>query len=389
MSMFGLAIAALTEINGKRVSIDIPAIKRLIRPYNYPFLAVISLLFLVVFISIWQGGDVSYWLRRLRVKMPLLVMPLMFIMFPRFSSKQVFGLFYLLLVCMAVISLGVGVNYLLDMESINTLIKQGKSIPSPVNHIRYSVLVAYGIICGTYLWYKKFYWQFKWERHLILGLTIFLFLFLHLFAVRSGLLVLYATLFVMTIYLMIRSKRLWLGAIVLAVIILTPILSYKYVPSFQAKVLYMDYDRWVYQRGAQDFTADSGRIFSLVVGYELFKKHPVFGLGTGNMKTEVEKAFMEKRPDAPHPLMPHNQALYTLTATGLFGFLVSLFAFLYPLFYKKNYRHPMLLASFTVFLSLFMVEHTLENSAGIAFYVFFLCLLLNWLNKPDVVGCKL
>lgn len=385
MSMMGLAVAALIrfEPTGSwRPVWDVPAIMRLIRPWKQPAIAIIGVLFLIVLFSGLQGGDLNYWLERLRIKLPLLVIPLMFIMFPHFTSKELNGLYYLLVVWMSILCLGVGLNYAWQAAAINELIKQGQSIPVPGDHIRYSILLAYAIIAGIYLIWKDFYWKFKWERKLLIGLSLFLFLFLHLLSVRTGLVVFYGVCLVMGIRFAFRTKSYWLGIATVIALLLTPITAYYTIPSFRSKIEYTLYDRWMHRHDMGALYADSGRIISLEVGYQIFREHPVIGIGVGHMQREVNRQFEMQYPELPNPLMPHNQLLYVLATTGIIGLILFIVAFIYPLLYRHNYRHPMLLATYVAFSILIMLEHNLETTVGIAFYTLFLCTLLNHLNSP-------
>lgn len=380
MSMLGLAIAALITFQpGSKFSVtwDLEAIRKLLRPWQQPELAVIGILFLIVLVSGLQGGDMTYWLERLRIKLPLLVIPLMFIMFPAINSRQLYGLYYFLLLWMTLLCIGVGINYLLHMEAINTLIKQGQPMPTPRNHIRFSLLLAYTIVAGAFLYWKGFYWKYTWERKLIAVLTVFLFLFMHVLSVRSGLAVIYSCILVMGLYYTITKRKYWIGSAVLALIVLMPLAAYHLVPSFKAKLQYMSYDQWMHQREMGALYADSGRITSLMTGLEIFLEHPILGIGVGHIQREVDHIFTTRHPDIPEPLMPHNQLLYVLATTGILGFLTFILAYSYPFFYRKNYRRPMLLASYVIFTMALMLEHSLEISVSIAFHVLFLCLLLN------------
>jgi len=383
-SMIALAVAALVTFSPARPwipALDMEAFRKLIRPWQQPALGIIGLLFLLVFFSGLQGGDLHYWLGRLRIKLPLLVIPLMFIMFPRFRERQLFGLYYLLIGWMSLMCIGIGINYLFHADRIHLLIQQGQPIPTPGNHIRFSVLMAYAVVCGVYLYWKKYYWKYLWERKIILGLSIFLFLFMHLLSVRSGLVVLYSTILVMGLYYTFSTKKYVIGMVVITALISIPVLAYQLVPSFRAKIEYMKYDRWMHRHEMGALYADSGRIISLEVGYEIFKTHPWLGIGVGHIQKEVNRIFQKEHPNLPNPLMPHNQFLYVLATTGILGLMVFLTAFFFPLFYQRNYRHPMLLASYTVFVSINMLEHNLENSGGIAFYAIFLSLLLNHFHQ--------
>ncbi|MCB0628960.1 MAG: O-antigen ligase family protein [Saprospiraceae bacterium] len=379
ISMFGLAVAALVHFPDPKSWIPAPdwrSIDQLIHPWRYPVLSVTGVLFLIVLLSGVQGGDLQYWLERLRIKLPLLVIPLMFLMFPRLAGRQVRSLYYLLIILMSFLCLGIGVNYALHAEAINTSIKQGQPMPTPGNHIRFSLILAYTVVCGIYLYQKNFYWKFRWERKLILGLSLFLFLFMHFLSVRSGLLAMYSAILVMSLSYAFNTKKYWIVVGAIALITILPVLAYLLVPSFRAKMEYMSYDRWKHQRNEGGLYADSGRIASLEVGWEIFKLHPLIGVGTGHMQQAVDQTFQTKYPLVPHPLMPHNQLLYAAASWGIIGLAVFLWAFFYPLFYQRNYRRPLILVSYTLFFAMCMLEHNLETTVGIAFYSFFLCLLL-------------
>lgn len=390
ISMFGLAVTALIDFPNPqqwKPRLDWVAIDKLLHPWRYPVLSVSGVFFLIVLLSGIQGGDMAYWLERLRIKLPLLVIPLMFLMYPRLSERQVSFLYYFLLILMSLTCLGIGINYLLHQDTINTLMKQGQPMPTPRNHIRFSLLLAYAVIGGIYLYLKKFYWKFFWEKKLILGLTVFAFLFMHILSVRSGLLVMYAAVFVMSMFQALKTKKYWIAAIVITMITVLPLISYQLIPSFRAKIDYMLYDRWMRQHNEGGLYADSGRIASLQVGWEIFRSNPVVGIGTGHMQQTVDQAFQTKHPNVPHPLMPHNQFLYAAASWGILGLSVFLWVFFYPLFYHRNYQHPIILTSYTIFFAMCMLEHNLETTVGIAFYSFFLCLLLHpYYAAPNQTG---
>lgn len=389
ISMFGLAVAALVDFPDSQSWIpawDQVAIDKLLHPWRYPVISVTGVLFLIVLLSGLQGGDLQYWLERMRIKLPLLVIPLMFLMYPRLSERQVNGLYYVLLIMMSLLCIGIGINYLLDAEAINTALKQGRPMPTPGNHIRFSLLLAYAVIGGIHLYSQKHYWKYRWEKKLILALSIFCFLFMHMLAVRSGLLVMYAAVLAMSLYYTFAKKKYWIAISALAMVLALPVLTYQLVPSFRAKIDYMSYDRWMRQHNEGGLYADSGRIVSLKAGWEIFRKHPIVGVGTGHMQKTVNHLFQTKYPDVPHALMPHNQFLYVAASWGILGLGIFLWAFFYPFFYRQNYRKPLVLAAYALFFTMCMIEHNLETTVGIAFYCFFLCLLLQPYYGSDRVA---
>ncbi|MFN7115664.1 MAG: hypothetical protein ACK4TA_02635, partial [Saprospiraceae bacterium] len=178
VSMFGLAILGLLDLyktgKGWRIRFN----PGLLQNINQPVYWVITLFFLIVFISGWQTEDWGYWLGRLRIKLPFLILPIAFLGLPVFSQRQYFGLIYFMLIALFVTCIGVGINYLLHFEVITESIKHGKSIPTPANHIRFSLLLTLGVLGGSWLAWKQYYWRFAWEKLVIQSITLFLFLFI-------------------------------------------------------------------------------------------------------------------------------------------------------------------------------------------------------------------
>ena len=354
---------------------------RLLTIFQYPSFAVLSIFFFLVLFSFWQTYDYQYWLARLRIKLPFLVFPLMFVALPRFTEKEVKGLFYVLLISLLITCLGIGANYLIHFDEINELLKQGQPMPTPHNHIRFSILLALGIIGGIYLVEEGYYWRYEVEKKWIIGITIFLFLFIHLLSVRSGLLSLYTALFMLTIRYILKTRRYWMGLTFIILLISIPVITYQLVPSFKSRIAYMKYDYYMYQRGEGALYSDSGRIVSLKVGMDIAKEHPWLGVGAGNLRAEVTRIFEEEYPNFEDAHMPHNQFLFVVAANGIIGLILFLFAFFFPIFYRRNFRHTILLGFSSIIFVAFMIEHSIENSIGVGFYIFFLSLLLSNLNK--------
>lgn len=360
---------------------DREGIGRMLRIYRYPAFFAVTLFFFVVFLSFWQTTDFGYWLERLRIKVPFLVFPLIFLAFPRFSERQVDGLFYALLFLLTLTSIGVGVYYLLHAEAIDALMLQGRPMPTPRNHIRYSLLMAMGVIGGIWLYRKQFYWRYPVERKLIGLMTVFLFVFIHFLAVRSGLLTLYIALAVLLVRHIFWSRHYKSALVMLLVLFVLPVGAYFAFPPLQSKVAYMRYDLLMYKANEGALYADSGRIVSLKAGWDIWRQYPVFGVGAGNLGREVNREFRTKYPEFKQTLMPHNQFLFVAAGTGLAGLGLFCVALFYPLFYRKNYRNDLMLAFYTISLTAFMIEHSIENSLGVGFFVFFLTLFLNHLNR--------
>jgi O-antigen ligase len=382
LSMFFLGAAAVWHALAKKQ-----------RDHNreVALFAVVGLHFLIVLAGIfYPPEEPAYLLERLRIKAPFLMLPLVFWLLPAFPKHRYFQVWWFLLILLGITSLGIMANYLLHFEAINLKIRQGQPMPMPCNHIRYSLLQAMGIVGGLYLLEERTLQMGGSENRLqvfiVAGLVAWLFIAQHLIAVRSGLVVTYAVLMAAAIRYLFARKKYFAGGVVLLALALAPILAYRLVPSVRTRIGYMRYDFDLYRKGVSVGTlSDASRWVSWKIGWDIFRGSPWLGVGPGNLRKEVEARYAVQFPDFEKRLMPHNQFLHTAAGSGAIGLLVFLPAFFIPLFYRKNRAHfPLFALHLIVFLS-FIVEATLENAMGVAFFLFFLLLGLNFQKgRPGV-----
>ena len=338
----------------------------------------LTLIFFLIFISgFWSRllylGEFGYYLERLRIKLPFLIMPFAFAGLPKLTAKSQLNLLYFLLLTMTICSIGIGINYALNFEEITKAVKEGRNVPTPINHIRYSLLLAYTIIVGFYLYRVKHVYKWPKESALILGFSFFLFGFIHLLSVRSGLLALYFALLVLLLQFIVQSKRFILGAALLVSIILLPIIAYKTVPSFYEKINYTRYNLEQFRQGKISGLSDGQRLISYEIGWEIVKQNPIIGTGVGDLRADRDLLYAILYPGLKGK-NPHNQFLFTACHSGILGLLLFIFFMFFPLFYKGAWKHPLLLGFYSILLISFMVENTIETAIGTAFALFFLLL---------------
>ncbi|MCH8330682.1 MAG: hypothetical protein IH946_04765 [Bacteroidetes bacterium] len=112
-----------------------------------PSLVICSLFFLYL-ISVFWSDDLFYLAERLRIKLPFLILPLAFISFRSFSKRTYFAILYVFLLVMFFTSVVTFFNYLMNFEDINLSYRVAKVLPTPINHIRFSLMLAFSIIIG-------------------------------------------------------------------------------------------------------------------------------------------------------------------------------------------------------------------------------------------------
>lgn len=120
------------------------------------------------------------------------------------------------------------------------------------------------------------------------------------------------------------------------------------------------------------------RIEYMKAALALLKKHPLIGVGTG----DIRDAFNQHYDETESRLKPewrnrtHNQYLSMGVAFGLLGMLWFILVLIYPLCYSDVRKDFFYIVFFTIIVSSMLTEDTLETQAGITFFVFFQCLLL-------------
>ena len=356
--------------------------------WKTPVFWIPSLLFFLVLVGTFYSTDFRYSFERLQLKIPFLALPFAFFCLPRLPKRGYLGLFSYLVTILFLTNLGIGANYLLNFDEINLAIEHGKPIPTPRNHVRFSLLLSLGILAGIVLTYKRFYLRWKAETWLIGIFTFFNFIFIHILSVRSGLVVLYCSLFIGILFMMFLQKKYLLGAVSIILVSLLPFAAYHTLPSFKSKIDYGTWELNEFTHGRLVKGSDQGRLLSLQVGYQLFKENPIFGVGSGDLRREVKKKYELLYPEQTERLMPHNQFLSVAAGAGIIGLLIFLFAFLYPFLTGGRYRDPFFVLLLITFSLSFLVENTLENSIGIGFFCLFLCIGLSRLTAQDVENMR-
>ena len=368
ISMWGLVFTGigfnLVELKSRNILRAIAA--GFVRWWKRPDLVALSLLFLVPAISGFWSEDSHEWLVRTRVRIPFFVLPWAFANLPALDKQQLRIPIYVLILTLVVTCIGIGINYALNYEAVMDMLKKGQPVPVPRHHIRFNLIVVTAVLAGIWILWKE------GRKVWLLLATLFLFGFLHVLSVRSGLAAMYGALVFAAVYFIWTSKKWGLGLLFLVGLGAGLVASAKYIPSLAQRISYMRYDWEQFSSGKGGGYSDSERLISLQVGYTIWKHRPATGVGAGDLKMECERLTVLLFPGYPETgKLPHNQIIYILAGTGIFGMLLSLWAFLYPVFYKRRYRHPLFAVFQLVVLASFMVEYTIETAIGVAFYIFY------------------
>lgn len=105
----------------------------------------------------------------------------------------------------------------------------------------------------------------------------------------------------------------------------------------------------------------------------LIKKHPLFGVGTGDIPTAFQQAYDEL--DSPleqqYRHRAHNQYLAIAVTFGLVGLFWFLLTLLVPYCSSKRHRNYLYTVFLVIILISMLAEDTLETQAGVSLFAFF------------------
>ncbi len=351
-----------------------------------PAFVLLTALFFVSLLSFLNTENTDYFLNRIRIKLPFLVLPFAFYSMRNFSQELFFKILYFFFILVCSICLVLLCIYLFDFEYYNKIYGAGRIIPTPIQHIRFSLLICVAICAGIYLSFNDFVLKFNWERKLIVCGSVFLFLFLHVLAVRSGLFAIYAILVYTAIYYLVKKRDVTKGLTLLVLLPTLAFLAITFVPTIKSKLGYTKYslEKLAKMEDIRDLS-DSRRIGSIYAGIDLGKKNPLLGVGLGDIKDTTNDYLAENYPGLKDlDLLPHNQFIFYFAVSGFIGLFAFILCAFVPGLYYSAYRDYFFMSITIIFISSFLVEHTIESQLGTASYLLFLLMSLAYLRTKSL-----
>ena len=117
-------------------------------------------------------------------------------------------------------------------------------------------------------------------------------------------------------------------------------------------------------------------------GWYIAQHHFLFGVGTGDIQIEYNKAYQETNSQLTKEwqLRCHNQYLAILIAFGVGGLFVFLIYMFYPAWHLRSFLHPLFWPFLIIILLSYISEDTLETQAGVTFFILYYSLFL-WLAE--------
>jgi hypothetical protein len=325
-------------------------------------------LVLVYALSGFWSEDKAQWVRTVQVKLPLLFMPFTLGILVNISKETYEKLLYVF-AGLVVISTGWSYIFYFFTENITLAYLQAKVLPVPMydDHVRFSwlVVVLFAMLLDRFL--KK---PVIKERWILAGLLVYLIVYLHVLAAKTGVLGLYI---VSAIFLWKQVSGKW-RLYGLMILLLLPILSWFLLPSFQNRLRFILWDFQNYSRGNYtEGLSDAPRILSFQAGAAIVKSNFLYGVGSGDVLQQTNQWYQMHAPFLKpyEQLLPCNQILMFVCGGGILMGLMGLIFFLTPFWIKDLKKNFLWLSFHTIALFGFMYEIGLEVQNGVFIYTFF------------------
>ncbi|MDZ7738827.1 MAG: O-antigen ligase family protein [Bacteroidales bacterium] len=125
------------------------------------------------------------------------------------------------------------------------------------------------------------------------------------------------------------------------------------------------------------------RIEFFLTGWRVFKRHPLFGTGTGDLEDEFRKQYKadDSALDSEHRFISHNQYLTVLITFGLIGFIIFMHALFYPVIKMRGFRDYLFAVFFIIIMLSMLNEDTMETHTGITLFSLFYSLFI--FGRPE------
>lgn len=337
--------------------------------------------FMIAFIhliSYFNSENHIVYLDELKNKIPFLFIPFTLLAVEKIEEKKMHYVFAIFIFCCLITSIYSYINYRNELASNLEMYSKGEVMKTIVHHIYFSILCSIAAIFCAEILTKKYTFFVRFSA----GISLFwLFIFIHVLSVRTGIFILYLLLifYVFLRFLDTRKYLYFVGFIVS--LIITGFILFETIPTIKNKIDYTKYSIEQLKNNTDSLNtySDPRRILSDKLGIEIIQKNKLFGVGIGDVQDELNAIYKERFPNFSEAVYAriHNQYLTTTAGVGLFlGFVFCLCLFLPNLFFfvKKDYLF------FTIYSSLLIVmlwEPVLKTQIGTSIFLVICCIGFN------------
>lgn len=355
------------------------------------FLQLFWLWYLLVILAGLYSANTHFYLSDLLLKLPFLVLPLVFLDEDLYSNKVFAYSLESLNFLVFIVGLASFLNFEIHKEELVEQILRAKAIPivTGINHIYFSVIIAFSVLSNAVLYYRHIE-GFK-MRNINLAITLLNMVFLHSIAARTGLLGFYFAIFILLIMWALKRRSFVVPTIVFVLVAALFTGLVRYVDPLQSRYQKSMEDINVYRNGGNiNHYSISMRIEYWEKSFKVFLNHPILGTGKADVKQDMKTIFEEEQSVLikSNRKGPHNQYLQMLAGHGIVGFIVFTTILLIGIWMAVKKRDLIYVFFLSLMLFSFFFESFLERQVGLYFFTFLMIYLYNYAARQSSFESK-
>ena len=325
---------------------------------------------MIYFLSFFNSSNHIEYLNVIKNKLPFLFLPLSLLSVKSISRKALFYIETYFILCCLLSSFWSFYEYSKNIELYTRLYGQGRVIPTLIHHVAFAVLLCIVVLVII----KNLQSNHPKKIKLIYFLLLIWFVyFIHVLAVRTGILLLYVSILVFVIISLFTHKDKRVSLFIFLVLVVTGYISLQKIPTIKSKIAYTVYGLSQYKNNTDTINqvSDPRRILSDKIGIELLKKNKLFGVGVGDIKDEMAAIYSARYPRFKIDVYSHihNQYLYSMCGVGLISGVIFCIFLFFPIifFIRKKYLYFSL--AYTILLLVMFWEPFLEIQTGTSIFL--------------------
>lgn len=371
----GLTVLAFTYQS------PLKTLKELFASKNH--LAFVGIFLLYVISGLWSENKSTY-LSYLNINLPFLLLPIAAVVLQRFIKPKALHFLYFFVITSFVSVCACLIEYAINFETVNLLYNQGITMSTPIIHIRYAFFLSVAVLFVLELLRRKYVFKYAWERYLQFFMLLLFSVFVHMLAVRTGIVCFYVVVMVYALWWMMNAKNKLRVVLGLLTVLLFGGMMALFYPSLQNRIAYA---RWEWSNMQKNIieigTSDQIRYYSILFGWELATENPVMGVGIGDLETEMRLLYQEKVPEIEpqYRFPPVNQYMSILATFGFLGSFFFFACFFFPARHFFSGEGPLLLGFYATHCVAFIGDNSIDLQIGKMTFLLFLFLILAFIVK--------
>jgi O-antigen ligase len=341
----------------------------------------LAVFYLLYCIGMFYSTDLKEGFRDLIIKLPLIILPIVVALTPKriITKKRLWKLFLafaLGLFVMQVYSLVSGLCNAFSAEGFDVKQILYTKLARKIHSTYFSLFTCVALLGFYLIPFKHLAKSAKNSMILKLAIMSWLAIFNVLLSSRIGIIAMFMALIVVLLNELAIRKRLFNT---LAYLFVCLVFGVSFFVVNNANNRYENIvakTQIAKESGNKIVDSVSQRSFIYKNVGQMIKKSSVFGVGTGDVKGELEEFYKEKGVDFGKYLNPHNQFIQVAFAIGILGFvcfIVMLISFSLGFWNKDSLIFLFAIGMLCVYM---MSESIIERQQGVHFVAFF----LTWLS---------